>query len=186
MLERRPSSGAPAERLIEATSNLSDDPGWLRAAPMIVIASNNFLTGSRVIVTYTNTRPMSAICYDLDGTRVLLCPREGEKLRNDRDAVELIGDALGKGAGVVVIPAERFEDDFFRLRTGIAGQIVQKFVTYRLRLAIIGDIHTLATQSSTLRDFVVESNRGNHIWFLADLAALEHQLQSRRLQNRNT
>lgn len=71
--------------------------------------------------------------------RVLECAREGKKLRNDRDAVELIGEALGIGARVVVIPVERFEADFFRLRTRIAGEIVQKIVQYRRRLVIVGD-----------------------------------------------
>ena len=58
--------------------------------------------------------------------RMLECAPEGEKLKSERDAIELIGEAGRQGASLVLIPAERLDDDFFRLRTGIAGAIVQR------------------------------------------------------------
>src|SRR5579863_5214927 len=113
------------------------------------------------------------------------CAREGKKLRDDRDAVELIGDA--QGAGLIVIPAERLDEDFFRLRTGVAGQFLQKFVTYRRRVAIVGDISRHVAESSALRDFVVESNRGDHIWFVENIEEVERRLaQSLDSFSRNT
>jgi uncharacterized protein DUF4180 len=99
-----------------------------------------------------------------------------ENVRSERDAVELIGGALGQGARFVAIPAERLDDDFFRLRTGVAGAILQKFVTYRIPLAIVGDISAHVEESSALRDFVYESNRGEHVWFVTDLAELKTRL----------
>jgi hypothetical protein len=54
--------------------------------------------------------------------------RNGKKLRTERDAVELIGEARQAGADLVVIPVELLDDDFFRLRTRVAGEMVQKFV----------------------------------------------------------
>ena len=38
------------------------------------------------------------------------------------------------------MPATRFDGAFFNLRTGLAGEIMQKFVNYHLRLVIIGDL----------------------------------------------
>jgi hypothetical protein len=101
------------------------------------------------------------------------CPAEGPKLGADRDAVNLIGDALGRGAGMIVIPAERLAPDFFRLRTGVAGAFLQKFVTYDRRVAIVGDISRHVEESSALGDFVRESNRGDHVWFVANIEELE-------------
>lgn len=117
--------------------------------------------------------------YEVHGTRVLACTADGKKLQNDRDAVELIGEALQTGASVVAIPVERFEDDFFRLRTRIAGEIVQKFVQYRRRLAIIGDISKYVAESSAFAAFVHEANRGEDIWFVSDLAELAKRLVRR-------
>ncbi|MGA2135550.1 MAG: DUF4180 domain-containing protein [Bryobacteraceae bacterium] len=67
-------------------------------------------------------------------------------------------------------------DDFFKLRTRIAGEFVQKFVTYRVRLAIAGDISGYLEGSSALRDFVVECNRGSQVWFVADAQELQTRL----------
>lgn len=56
-------------------------------------------------------------------------------------------------------------EDFFRLSTGIAGEIAQKFVNYGFRLAIIGDFseHT----STPLQDYIRESNNGKQLFFVS-------------------
>jgi hypothetical protein len=122
---------------------------------------------------------MSAKTYDLHGVRVFECPAEGPALRDDRDAIAVIGDAVGQRAKLIVIPAGRLTPDFFQLRTGVAGAILQKFVNYRLRLAIIGDFSAMASNSSALHAFIQESNRGGAIWFLADIRELEKRLAGR-------
>ena len=119
---------------------------------------------------------MASISCSLHGIQVLECAPDGEKIRSERDAIELIGETGQHGASLVVIPAERLDDDFFRLRTGIAGAIVQKFVTYRLRLAIVGDISRHLSESDALRDFVREANRGAQVWFVANREELEQRL----------
>ena len=121
---------------------------------------------------------MPSTSYGLHGIQVLECAPDGERIKSERDAIELIGEAGQHGASLVVIPAERLDDDFFRLRTRIAGDIIQKFVTYRLRLAIVGDISQHLNESSTLRDFVREANRGPHVWFLASREELEKRLRN--------
>lgn len=110
---------------------------------------------------------------------VLTCPADGDQLRDESDVLDVIGDALGRGADLVVIPAARLPETFFQLRTGIAGAILQKFVNYRLRLAIVGDISAHTDASTALRDLVIESNRGAQHWFLADQAELEQRLVRR-------
>jgi hypothetical protein len=111
------------------------------------------------------------------GVRVLLCAADGPKVSSDRDAVDLIGLAAGQAAELVVLPAERLDPGFFTLSTRIAGEIVQKFVDYRLRIAIVGDISGHLAASSALRAFVHEADRGGHLWFPADLAELDARLE---------
>ena len=119
---------------------------------------------------------MSGVVETIAGTRVLVLGSEGGPVRTDRDAVDLIGDALGLDVTWVAVPIERLGDDFFKLSTRIAGEVIQKFVTYRRRLAIVGDISRRTAASTALRDFVHESNRGRHVWFVADRAELEQRL----------
>jgi hypothetical protein len=114
--------------------------------------------------------------YELHGTRVLECQPEGSKLRTYNDAVELVGKSFEHRAMVVVVPVECLDDDFFRLSTRIAGELIQKFVQYRRRFVIVGDISRHLAESSSLRAFVAESNRGMEVWFLASLAELDERL----------
>jgi hypothetical protein len=102
------------------------------------------------------------------------CAPQGKKLRTDHDAVDLIGEA--QGADFIAIPIERLDDDFFLLRTGVAGQMLQKFATYGRRIAIVGDISRHLEESTAFRDFVIESNRGGHLWFVGSLAELEKRV----------
>jgi hypothetical protein len=119
---------------------------------------------------------VSGVVEDLAGVRVLVFGPDGGPLRGDRDAVDMIGDAIGHEVTWIAVPTERLGDDFFRLSTRIAGEVIQKFVNYHRRLAIVGDISRHLEASPPLRDFVYESNRGRHVWFVADRAELERRL----------
>jgi hypothetical protein len=114
--------------------------------------------------------------YELHGVRILECDAEGDLIRNNRALNDLISNAWEHRAKWVVIPAERLGDDFFRLRTGIAGEVVQKIVQYRLRLAVLGDISRYVDESTALRDFVRESNRGNQFCFIASREELDQRI----------
>jgi Domain of unknown function (DUF4180) len=114
--------------------------------------------------------------YELHGVRVLECVPEGAKLRTYQDAVDLVGKSFEYRATLIVIPVECLDDEFFQLRTRIAGELIQKFVQYRRRLAIVGDILRHLTESSALRAFVVEANRGKDVWFVAGLEELNQRL----------
>ncbi|NJQ00180.1 DUF4180 domain-containing protein [Streptomyces zingiberis] len=107
---------------------------------------------------------------------VLMCDPEGEPFRGEREVLDLIGDAGYQGARWVVVPAGRLEEPFFRLSTGVAGEIVQKFANYRLGLVVLGDISKHTASSTALRDFVRECNRSRQTWFVADEAELRERL----------
>ena len=101
----------------------------------------------------------------IHGVPVFVCTAEGEMVRTESDAVQLAVDAGVQYAEWVVLPTERLDDAFFDLRTGMAGAILQKFAMYRMRLAVIGDISAHTEGSTSFRDMVRETNRGNHAWF---------------------
>jgi hypothetical protein len=64
----------------------------------------------------------------------------------------------------IILQKENMADDFFDLSTGIAGEILQKFSTYRKRLAIIGDFENI--HSKSLKDFIYESNKTKQVLFV--------------------
>ena len=112
------------------------------------------------------------------GLKVYVCPDEGPSLADYSNLMDLIGDLFGEGGVMlVVIPLERLGPDFLRLSCGVAGEVLQKLVNYRLRVAVLGDTADAQAQSGPLRDFIGESNRGRTVWFVDDLAGLEARLR---------
>ncbi|MDE6613319.1 MAG: DUF4180 domain-containing protein, partial [Clostridia bacterium] len=65
----------------------------------------------------------------------------------------------------VVIDKKLIIEDFFILSTGLAGEILQKFINYGGRIAIFGDYSHYT--SKPLKDFIYESNRGKNVFFVA-------------------
>jgi len=80
------------------------------------------------------------------------------------DILDIIGEVGIKECSRVIIHSESFSKDFFDLRSGLAGEILQKFSNYRMKLAIIGDFSDLKSRS--WRDFIRESNRGRKVNFV--------------------
>jgi hypothetical protein len=120
---------------------------------------------------------LSTKFYEMHGVRVLELEADGTKLQTYNDAVDLIGKSFENHATLILIPVECLDDEFFQLKTRIAGELIQKFVQYRLRLAIVGDISRHLAESSALRAFVTESNRGKDVWFVASRAELGQRLE---------
>jgi len=69
----------------------------------------------------------------------------------------------------LVIYGESLGEAFFDLRSGFAGEVLQKFSNYNMKLAVIGDFSQC--QSQSLRDFMGECNRGNRVFFKPSLQA---------------
>lgn len=83
------------------------------------------------------------------------------------DLLDIMADASYKGSTGVIIHSATLGNDFFDLKTGLAGEILQKFSNYRMRLAIIGDFTNI--KSKALRDFIRESNTRRTVNFLGSL-----------------
>ncbi|MER7008233.1 DUF4180 domain-containing protein [Dactylosporangium sp. NPDC000555] len=112
----------------------------------------------------------------INGVDALVLDDEGQRYGAELGAGDLVGAALSHGVELLVVPVGRLAGDFFVLRSGVAGEILQKLVNYRLRLAVIGDVSAHVAASDALRDLIRESNRGRDAWFLPDRAALEARL----------
>lgn len=90
------------------------------------------------------------------------------KISNTQDMLDLFANAhYLYDATDIVIYKESLCDDFFDLKTRIAGELLQKCSNYHVRLAIVGDFSGYTSQS--LRDFIYESNKGNLTFFKSDL-----------------
>ncbi|MDB5588094.1 MAG: hypothetical protein JWP26_3064 [Devosia sp.] len=96
----------------------------------------------------------------------------GPLLGSGRDATDILSEAFSTDATVIVLPVERLDPDFLRLRSGLAGPFIQKLQNYHCRLVILGDVSAAVAASTALRDFVYETNNAGHHLFAADREAM--------------
>jgi hypothetical protein len=96
-----------------------------------------------------------------------------QKTMNDAsEAMDVVGNASYLGVSAVLVKTDQLSSNFFDLKTGLAGEILQKFSNYRLRLVVVGGLDL--TKSSSLRDFVYECNKvGNVIFTSTEAEAVE-------------
>lgn len=64
----------------------------------------------------------------------------------------------------IALAKELVTDDFFILSTGVAGEILQKYVNYHMKIAIYGDYSHYT--SKPLHNFIYESNKGHDFFFV--------------------
>ncbi len=67
----------------------------------------------------------------------------------------------------VIIRKTQLTPSFFDLKTRLAGEILQKFSTYGMRIAIVGDFSQVSSKS--LHDFILESNNGKQVAFVGGI-----------------
>lgn len=84
-------------------------------------------------------------------------------ITSGRDAIDLVGNASYQGYEAVLLRADQLAPEFFDLSTGLAGEVLQKFSNYGMRLGIVGELANVGSES--LRAFIRESNRNGQIVF---------------------
>lgn len=101
-----------------------------------------------------------------NGRRIAVVTSAEPVLASVQDALDLMATVeYETGAERIAIEKAAVAEDFFILSTRLAGDILQKFVNYRKKIAVYGDF-SLYT-SKPLRDFFYESNAGNDVFFVS-------------------
>ena len=97
--------------------------------------------------------------------QIAIVREPGVLITSGPSAVELLATVRYEtGCSAIVLFKEQLDESFFRLSTGLAGEVLQKFVNYQVKLAIVGDFSGYT--SKPLRDFIYESNQGNGVFFV--------------------
>lgn len=89
----------------------------------------------------------------------------GLMISNVQSALDLFATIRYEyGCNAMIIEKEAIVEDFFDLSTRLAGEIVQKYVNYGMKLAVIGDFSSYSSKS--LQDYIYECNKGKDIFFV--------------------
>ena len=102
----------------------------------------------------------------LKGTNIAVVSSDEKVITDTQSALDLaMTDKYETGETKIAINKKAVADDFFVLSTGMAGDILQKFINYHVKVAIYGDYSHYT--SKPLKDFIYESNHGNDFFFVS-------------------
>ena len=103
------------------------------------------------------------ISHKNDGLTFLEIRSEEQFINNVQDVLDLFGELYGQYYDGIILYERNITHDFFDLQTKLAGEILQKFSNYRIRLVIVGDWSKYTSRS--LEAFICESNKGKTVNF---------------------
>ncbi len=87
-------------------------------------------------------------------------------ITNVQSALDLMATVnYEAGCNRIIINKTAVAEEFFKLSTCLAGEILQKFANYHVKLAIVGDYSGYT--SKPLKDFIYESNNGKDFYFVS-------------------
>ncbi len=95
-----------------------------------------------------------------------ICSEE-QIIDKEQDALDLLGDLYAQCYDGIIIHERNIAPSFFDLKTRLAGDVLQKFSNYCVRLAIVGDWSKYPSHS--LSAFIMESNRGKIVNFATSI-----------------
>lgn len=96
-----------------------------------------------------------------NGIEIAEVTSDGLLITNESDGLDLVGTLYFQGYDRMIVYKDAITPKFFDLKTGLAGEILQKFSNYRMRLVIVGDFKSYSSES--LQAFIAECNRGKMV-----------------------
>ena len=100
------------------------------------------------------------------GNGIVAVVSSDNKVITDVDsALDLLMSAKYEaGTKYIAVDKKLVIEDFFVLSSGLAGEILQKYINYGGKIAIYGDYSHYT--SKPLKDFIYESNKGKDVFFV--------------------
>lgn len=120
--------------------------------------------------------PMKITEHQSDRVRIAEITADEVLINTAEDGLQLIVDLYYQDFGGFIMNEQQITPEFFDLKTGLAGEVLQKISNYRMRLVIVGDF--LQYPGKSIRDFIYESNKGRQVNFLPSVAQALEKLKN--------
>lgn len=106
--------------------------------------------------------------HEVKGVAIAEVVSDKVLVKTPQDAIDLMGNLYFQGFDKIILQEKQLTPEFFDLKNGMAGEVLQKFSNYRMKLTIVGNFDQYASKS--LQDFIRESNKGNLVNFVSSSA----------------
>jgi hypothetical protein len=108
-----------------------------------------------------------------DGVRIVACADSIERVS---DVLDVIASCIAQRSGRLLLESHHLPPPFFDLRSGFAGEFVQKLANYQIRLA--GVFPSEDGYTERFREFLREAKRGRGFRVFANRTDAEEWLAS--------
>ncbi|WP_278554492.1 DUF4180 domain-containing protein [Elizabethkingia bruuniana] len=105
--------------------------------------------------------------HTVNGIKVAELNSDKVLIQQIQDGLDLLADLYYLGFDKIIISEQNITPDFFDLKNKMAGEILQKFSNYKMKLTIVG---SFSYESKSLKDFIYECNKGKLVNFVNTLS----------------
>lgn len=109
-----------------------------------------------------------------DNKRYIEFASDEVAISKEQHALDLISVCMENGIELIIIYEEVLSEDFFNLKTGLAGAILQKLMNYHVKAALV--IKNEEKIAGRFREMVIEANKGNDFRVYQNLMEAESWL----------
>ena len=82
------------------------------------------------------------------------------KLSSENDVLDFIAICMENDVYKIVLHWKVLSENFFNLKTGLAGMALQKFINYHVKVAVI--LEDEENLNERFKEMILEANKGNH------------------------
>ncbi len=106
--------------------------------------------------------------------KYIKCVSAEMPLHTEQDALDLVAACIENDTNLILLHDEAISGDFFKLGTGLAGQVLQKFINYHIKTAVI--INDEQKIKGKFKELLAESNKGNDFRVFGNINEAENWL----------
>jgi len=114
---------------------------------------------------------MKCKTVETNGIKYVEGPFSGLLISSEADALNLVSFCGENDTNRLLLYAANLHEDFFDLKTGLAGAVLQKFINYGIKTAAV--IPPEISQQGRFREMALETNRGQHFRIFSEASAAE-------------
>ncbi|QAA32188.1 DUF4180 domain-containing protein [Clostridium manihotivorum] len=97
---------------------------------------------------------------DKDNKKYIEFASDFMKLSSEKDVIDYISICMENDVYTILLQPNVLSEDFFNLRSGLAGTALQKFINYHVKVAVI--IEDTEVLNERFKEMIMEANKGNH------------------------
>lgn len=95
---------------------------------------------------------------EIDNKKYINIDSIDKKISTQQDVLDVVSICFENNINTLLLSSKIFSKDFFNLKTGLAGTVLQKFINYSIKFAIVLDSEEKL--NDRFREMMMEANNG--------------------------